>query len=182
VLIDATLELGSVWGLRGSDAFGLLIVGRIVCGNLRRATRHALEESSVDAALVPFVASLVYYATMAVVVIAVPNLFGIQTASVIAVLGDVSLAVGPAMQGTLSDFAAGVMQLVFRPFELGDRVGVAGTAGSVFEIGVFSTVLHTGDDIEIMIPNSSINGDTVKNHSANESRRVAFAGFSGDPG
>ena len=108
---------------------------------------------------------------MAVVLIAVLNLFGIQTASVIAVLGAASLAVGLAMQGTLSNFAAGVMLLVFRPFKIGDYVEVAGTSGGVFEIGIFSTTLHTPDNVKITVPNSAIYGDTVKNYSANETRR-----------
>jgi small conductance mechanosensitive channel len=171
-LIDTVMELGSVWGLRVVGAIGLLLVGRIICGMLRRATRRGLEKSGVEASLVPFVSSLVYYAAMAVVVIAVMNLFGVQTASVIAVLGAASLAVGLAMQGTLSNFAAGVMLLVFRPFKLGDFVEIAGTAGSVFEIGIFSTVLHTGDNIKITIPNSSVYGDVVKNYSANDTRRI----------
>jgi small conductance mechanosensitive channel len=170
-LIDTVVELGSVWGLRVVGAIALLIIGRMICGGLRRATRRALERSGVDDSLVPFVASLVYYAAMAVVVIAVLNLFGIQTASVIAVLGAASLAVGLAMQGTLSNFAAGVMLLVFRPFKIGDYVEVAGTAGGVFEIGIFSTTLHTPDNVKITIPNSAVYGDTVKNYSANATRR-----------
>jgi small conductance mechanosensitive channel len=166
-LIDTIVELGSVWGLRVVGAIALLIVGRLLCSALRRTTRRALERSGVDASLVPFVASLVYYASLAVVLIAVLNLFGIQTASVIAVLGAASLAVGLAMQGTLSNFAAGVML----PFKIGDYVEVAGTSGGVFEIGIFSTTLHTPDNVRITVPNSAIYGDTVKNYSANETRR-----------
>jgi len=171
-LIGTLMELGSLWGLRVVGALAVLIIGRIACGVLRRTTRRALERSGVDDSLVPFVASLVYHASLAVVVIAVLNLFGIQTASVIAVLGAASLAVGLAMQGTLSNFAAGVMLLVFRPFKIGDYVEVAGTAGGVFEIGIFSTTLHTPDNIKIIVPNSAIYGDTVKNYSANETRRI----------
>ena len=173
-LIDTLMELGSVWGLRVVGALAVLVVGRIVCGVLRRATRRTLERSGVDESLVPFVASLVYYASLAVVLIAVLNLFGIQTASVIAVLGAASLAVGLAMQGTLSNFAAGVMLLLFRPFKIGDYIEVAGTAGGVFEIGIFSTTLHTPDNVKIIVPNSAIYGDTVKNYSANETRRNDF--------
>jgi len=169
--IATVVELTSVWGLKVVGAIALFIIGRMVCGALRSATRRACERSSVDASLTPFVANLVYYLALAVVVIAVLNLFGIQTASAIAVLGAASLAVGLAMQGTLSNFAAGVMLLIFRPFRIGDYVEVAGTAGSVQEIGIFSTVLHTPDNVKITIPNSSIYGDTVKNYSANDTRR-----------
>jgi len=171
-LIDTIVELGSAWGLRVLGAIALLIVGRIFCSALRRATRRALEHSAVDASLVPFVTSLVYYASMAIVLIAVLNLFGIQTASVIAVIGAASLAVGLAMQGTLSNFAAGVMLMVFRPFKIGDYVEVAGTAGGVFEIGIFSTTLHTADNVKITVPNAAIYGNTVTNYSANKTRRI----------
>ena len=170
-LVETIVELTSAWGLRVIGAIALLIIGRIVCSALRRATRRALERSSVDESLVPFLSSLVYYLALAVLVIAVLNLFGIQTASVIAVFAAAGLAIGLAMQGTLSNFAAGVMLLIFRPFKIGDYVEVAGTAGSVKEIGIFSSVLHTPDNVKITIPNSAIYGDTVKNYSANDTRR-----------
>ena len=171
-ITETVAELVSTWGLKVVGALAVLIVGRIVCGMLRRATRRALERGNVDPALVPFVSSMVYYFALAVVLIAVLNLFGIQTASVIAVLGAAGLAIGLAMQGTLSNFAAGVMLLIFRPFKLGEWVEVAGTAGSVQEIGIFTTVLHTGDNRRIIIPNSSVYGDTITNYSANETRRI----------
>jgi small conductance mechanosensitive channel len=170
-LATTVVELMSTWGLKVVGAVALLIVGRIVCGMLRRATRRALERGSVEASLIPFLANLVYYIALLVVFIAVLNLFGVQTASIIAVLGAASLAVGLAMQGTLSNFASGVMLLMFRPFRIGDYVEVAGTAGSVQEIGIFSTVLHTPDNVKITVPNSRIYGDTVKNYSANDKRR-----------
>jgi small conductance mechanosensitive channel len=169
--VATIVELTSVWGLKVIGAIALFVVGRIVSGALRRATRGALERSSVDASLTPFLSSLVYYLALAVVVIAVLNLFGIQTASVIAVFAAAGLAIGLAMQGTLSNFAAGVMLLIFRPFRIGDFVEVAGTAGSVQEIGIFSSVLHTPDNVKITVPNSAIYGDTVKNYSANDTRR-----------
>ena len=173
--VSTLVALISAWGLRVIGAIALLVVGRIVCAAMRRATRRALERSSVDESLVPFLSSLVYYLALAVVVIAVLNLFGIQTASVIAVFAAAGLAIGLAMQGTLSNFAAGVMLLIFRPFKIGDYVEVAGTAGSVQEIGIFSSVLHTPDNVKITVPNSAIYGDTVKNYSANDTRRNDLA-------
>jgi small conductance mechanosensitive channel len=170
-LLTSAVELTSAWGLKVLGALAVLIVGRILCGMIRRGTHRALTRASLDASLVPFLSNLVYYASLAVVVIAVLNLFGIQTASVIAVLGAASLAVGLAMQGTLSNFSAGVMLMVFRPFRVGDFVEVAGKAGSVEEIGIFSTVLHSTDNVKIIIPNSGIYGDIVKNYSANDTRR-----------
>ena len=170
-LVETMLELVSSWGLSVVGALALLLVGRIVCSALRRGTRRALERTSVDASLVPFVSGAVYYMALTAVLLAVLSLFGIQTTSVIAVLGAASLAVGLALQGTLSNFAAGTMLLLFRPFRIGDWVEVAGVAGSVQEIGLFSSVLHTGDNVRITLPNSSVYGDIIKNYSANETRR-----------
>ena len=173
--VETIVELTSAWGLKVIGAIALLIIGRIVCGAIRRTMRRGLERSSIDETLVPFLSSLVYYLALAVVVIAVLNLFGIQTASVIAVFAAAGLAIGLAMQGTLSNFAAGVMLLILRPFRIGDYVEVAGTAGSVQEIGIFSSVLHTPDNVKITVPNSAIYGDTVKNYSANDTRRNDLA-------
>lgn len=170
-ILENLTTVASTWGLQVVGAIALLVAGRIVAGVLRRATRHGLERSKADASLVPFLASLVYYLTLAFVVIAVLNLFGIQTASIIAILGAAGLAVGLALQGTLSNFSAGVMLLLFRPFKVGDYVDVGGVAGSVDEVGVFSTRLHTPDNVQIIVPNSKIYGDTLKNYSAPQTRR-----------
>ena len=109
---------------------------------------------------------------LAVVMIAVLNLFGIETTSLIALIGAAGLAIGLALQGTLSNFAAGVMLLIFRPFKIGDYVEVAGAAGSVLEIGVFTTTVNTPDNVRVTIPNAAVYGQTISNYSANPSRRV----------
>ena len=106
------------------------------------------------------------------VLVAVLNLFGIETTSLIAVFASASLAVGLALHGTLSNFAAGVMLLVFRPVRVGDFVEVAGQAGTVQEITIFNTIMHTGDNVRIVIPNGAVYGDVVKNYSANDTRRI----------
>jgi len=170
-LVQTIVTLVSTWGLQVIGAIAVLIVGRIVAGSLRRVTRRALERAELDAVLVPFFASAVYYLTLIAVVIAVLSLFGIETTSLIAVLGAAGLAVGLALQGTLSNFAAGVMLLIFRPFKVGDYVEVTGTAGSVQEVGIFSSVLHSPDNVRIIIPNAAVYGDTIKNYSANDTRR-----------
>jgi small conductance mechanosensitive channel len=171
-IVQTVTTLVSTWGLRVVGALAILLVGRIVAGTLRRSARRGLERSQVDASLVPFLSSLVYYLALAIVLVAVLNLFGIQTASIIAILGAAGLAVGLALQGTLSNFAAGVMLLLFRPFTVGDFVEVSGIAGVVDEVGVFSTTLHTGDNVRIVVPNSKIYGDILKNYSAAETRRI----------
>lgn len=169
---EVALEMISTWGLSVIGAIAVLIVGRIVANLVRRNLRRALERGGTDAALVPFLSSMAYYAVLAVVLIAVLNLFGIQTTSLVAVVGAAGLAVGLALQGTLSNFAAGTMLLVFRPIRPGDFVEVAGVAGSVAEIGIFSTTLNTGDNIRIIVPNTNVYGSVIKNYSANENRRI----------
>jgi small conductance mechanosensitive channel len=150
----------------------ILVVGRMAAGWARRLTRKGLERGEVDATLVPFVAKLVYYGVLAVVVIAALNRLGVATTSVVAIFGAAGLAVGLALQGTLANFASGVMLLVFRPFNLGDYVDAGGTAGTVMEIGIFSTTLKSPDNIKITVPNSQIYGTTISNYNGNETRRV----------
>lgn len=160
------------WGLQVLGAVAVLVLGWIAAGLVRRAIRRALERAAVDTTLRPFVAGLVYYGVLAVVGVAVLSLFGIQTASLVAVLGAAGLAVGFALQGTLSNFASGVMLLLFRPLKVGDYVEVAGTDGSVIEIGIFSTVLNSPDNVRLVVPNSKIYGDTIKNYHGFDTRRV----------
>jgi small conductance mechanosensitive channel len=150
----------------------ILIIGRMAAGWARKITRKGLERGEVDATLVPFVAKLVYYAVLAVVVIAALNRLGVATTSVVAIFGAAGLAVGLALQGTLANFASGVMLLVFRPISLGDYVDVGGTAGTVMEIGIFATTLRSPDNIKITVPNSQIYGTTITNYNGYETRRV----------
>lgn len=162
----------STWGLSVVGAIVVLIVGRIVAGSIRSGVRRGLERAGTDGALVPFLSSIAYYVALAVVAIAVLNLFGIETTSLVAVLGAAGLAVGLALQGTLSNFAAGTMLLLFRPIRLGDYVEVAGVAGTVVEIGIFTTTMNTPDNIKIICPNTRVYGDIIKNFSANDTRRI----------
>jgi small conductance mechanosensitive channel len=162
----------STWGLRVVGAVVLLVVGILVAKAIRGSVRKALQRGSMDATLVPFLSGIVYYLVLAFVVIAVLGLFGIQTTSIIAVLGAAGLAVGLALQGTLANFAAGVMLLVFRPFRVGDYVDAGGIAGSVESIGVFATTLNTPDNVRIVVPNSAVSSSTIKNYAANETRRL----------
>lgn len=160
------------WGLKVVGALVVLIVGRMIAKSIRKGVKKTLERGNMDATLVPFVSSLVYYLVMAFVLIAVLGMVGIQTASMIAVLGAAGLALGLALQGTLSNFASGVMLLVFRPFKLGDFIDAAGTAGTVDSIGIFSTTLNTPDNVRIVMPNSTVWGQTIKNYATNPTRRV----------
>jgi small conductance mechanosensitive channel len=170
-LIETTLTLVSTWGLQVVGAIAVLIVGRWVAALLRRGVTRGLERARVDATLVPFLAGITYYLALAVVLIAVLGLFGIETTSLVAVVGAAGLAVGLAMQGTLANFSSGVMLLIFRPFSKGDFVEVAGVKGSVQQIGIFTTTLSTPDNVRIIVPNSAVSGAIISNYSANDTRR-----------
>ena len=170
-LLETLTEVSMTWGLSVVGAIVVLIVGRIVAGWFRSTVRRVLQKSNVDETLAPFLSSLVYYMIIAFVIIAVLGLFGVPTASFIAVLGAAGLAIGFALQGTLGNFAAGVMLLVFRPFRIGDYIDAGGAAGTVSEISIFTTTLNTPDNVRITIPNSAVSGQTIKNFSANDTRR-----------
>jgi len=171
-VIDQIVTFMTQWGLKVVGAIAVLVIGRIVAGMVRRAVRRALERAGIDATLRPFLSGLVYYMTLAVVLIAVLNLFGVETTSLIAILGAAGLAVGLALQGTLSNFASGVMLLVFRPFKVDDVVEVAGIVGKVVTVEVFNSVLKTGDNIRVVIPNSQIYGAIIKNYNGYDTRRI----------
>ncbi len=171
-VIDAVVVLVSTWGLQVLGAIALLIIGYIIAGMIRNGVRKGLEKSGVDATLVPFLSKMAYYLALGVVLIAVLQKFGVQTTSLVAVLGAAGLAVGLALQGTLSNFAAGVMLLIFRPFKVGDFVDVAGTMGSVKAIEVFTTTMSSPDNIMIIVPNSNVFGSIIKNFTTNPIRRI----------
>ncbi len=171
-LIPLVSTLLAGWGLKVLGALVVLIIGRQLAQWIRRGVRAALKRSKMDATLVPFISSLAYYLVLAFVVIAVLGMVGIQTASIIAVLGAAGLAVGLAWQGTLSNFASGVMLLVFRPFKVGDYIEAAGTGGTVQAVSIFTTTLTTPDNVGIVIPNTSVWGSTIKNYAAQATRRL----------
>ncbi len=171
-LLSTASELIATKGLDVIGAIAVLILGRIAAGAVRRATVGALKRASVDATLVPFLAGLAYFSVLAFTVIAVLGIFGVPTASFVAVLGAAGLAVGLALQGSLGNFAAGVMLLIFRPFKVGDLIEAGGSLGTVRQIGVFSTALDTLDNVRVILPNSNVFGDKIANLSANENRRV----------
>lgn len=166
------LESLTRWGLEVIGALVVLFLGRIVAKWARRAVASALTKGRADDTVVPFLSGMTYWAITGMVVIAALGMVGIQTASLLALLGAAGLAVGLALQGTLSNFAAGVMLLVFRPFKVGDFVNAAGEAGTVKSIGLFSTTIATSDNIRIILSNQSIWGGTIKNFAYYDTRRI----------
>ncbi len=172
VAVETAGGLVIEYGTSAIGAIVLFIVGRIIAGWSRSRLTKVLTKAGTDVSLVPFFASMIYYLILGIVLVAVLNLFGIETTSLIAIFASAGLAVGLALQGTLSNFAAGVMLLIFRPIRVGDFVEVAGQAGTVKEITIFNTIMHTGDNVLIVIPNGAVYGDVVKNYSYNDTRRI----------
>ena len=160
------------YGLSVIGAVLILILGRIAAGIGRKAVRNLLTKAKTDEALIAFIGHLAYYIILVFAFLAALAKFGIQTASFIAVLGAAGFAVGFALQGSLANFAAGVLILVLRPFRLGDIIDAAGVTGTVKEIQLFNTILATPDNIKIIVPNGKIFGDVIKNVSAYDTRRV----------
>ncbi len=160
------------WGIKVLAALAIFIIGRWVAKGIRRGVRRMMEKGGVDPIIIGFVGSITYIALLAFVVIAALGQLGIQTTSFIAILGAAGLAVGLALQGSLSNFAAGFLMIMFRPFKVGDFVEAAGVAGVVKDMQIFTTTLKTGDNKTIIIPNAKISGDNIINYSAEENRRV----------
>lgn len=165
-------ELVLPWSIRLLVAVAILVIGWSVTKLIVRTLRGYLVRYKVDAILINFIASVANYLLLLVVVVAALAQLGINTASLIALIGAAGLAVGLALQDSLANFAAGVMLILFRPFHLGDFVEAAGQSGVVTQINIVSTRLRTGDNREIIVPNGQIYSDSIVNHTANETRRI----------
>lgn len=155
-----------------AKAILFLIVGYLVAGLTGRIIRNRLSRiRRFDQTLVGFASSLVRWLILAFVGIAVLQLFGFQATSLVAVLGAASLAIGLALQGTLSDVASGVMLIIFRHYKMGDYVNIGGTSGTIKDINLFVTEMATPDNVQIIMPNSKAWGSIVTNYSAHPTRR-----------
>lgn len=171
--INQYLPAAVDWATNILLALAILVVGMWIAGKAYKAISGISNRyEQLDDTLFKFLGSVVKYVILAFVGIAVLNRFGVQTASIIALLGAAGLAVGLALQGTLSNLAAGVMLLVFRPYKVGDFIDAAGKFGKVGEIDMFTTILQTFDNQQIIIPNSQIWGEQIINHSHHTVRGV----------
>ena len=171
-IIDQLMAFGANYGLKIIGAIIILILGRIAAGIGRKIVTKVMVKANTDTAVVSFVGSLVHILILTFAVLAALAKFGIQTASFVAVLGAAGFAVGFALQGSLANFAAGVLILVFRPFRTGDLIDVAGVFGTVKEIHLFTTTLATVDNVQIIVPNGKLYGDIIKIYSAIDTGRV----------
>ncbi|KAA1176016.1 mechanosensitive ion channel [Marinobacter salinexigens] len=171
--INQYLPTALDWATNILVALIILVIGIWIAGKAYKSVVHiANKHNQLDDTLFKFFGSVVRYTILAFVGIAVLNRFGVQTASIIALLGAAGLAVGLALQGALSNLAAGVMLLIFRPYKVGDFIDAAGKFGKVTEIDMFTTILQTFDNQQIIIPNSQIWGQQITNHSHHEVRGV----------
>ena len=150
-----------------AGALAILIIGWLLSKLVTGLLRRALNRSKVDQTLVKFLCSCVYMVLMAFVIISAITKLGVNTASFVAVLGAAGFAIGFAMQGSLSNFAAGVMLMLFRPLRTGDLVEAGGVLGTVEEVGVFATVINTLENKRAIIANSEVTGGNIINYSAN---------------
>ncbi len=150
----------------------IFVVGKLVTKRIAMSLSKLLTKRKLDQTVVDFFENFARYLLLAMVIIATLGQLGVQTAQIVAVIGAAGLAIGLALQGSLSNFAAGVLIVTFRPFKSGDYVEVAGVAGSVSSIQIFSTVLTTPDNKMVVIPNGSVISSPITNYSRHETRRI----------
>jgi small conductance mechanosensitive channel len=165
-------ELITIYGLKVVAAIAILIIGRWVSMGIRNMLKKLMKKSNVDDTIISFTANLSYVALLAFVVLAALGQLGIQTTSFIAILGAAGLAVGLALQGSLANFAAGFLMIIFRPFRVGDFIEGGGATGTVENIEIFTTTLKSPDNKTVIIPNAKLTGDNIVNWTVKGTRRV----------
>lgn len=171
-LLKQAPDLVMTYGLKILFAIIIFFVGKYFSGVAQKLVRKLLNSRKIDPTVVSFVSNLTWAVVFVFTVIATLGQIGVQTASLVAVIGAAGLAIGLALQGSLSNFASGVLMVLFRPCRVGDYIEAAGIAGTVDEITIFSTKLRTPDNKVIVAPNSAIMNGTITNYSASENRRI----------
>jgi small conductance mechanosensitive channel len=169
---DFLITKGTAFAIDLLAALFIFVVGRWVAKWASVLAGRAMTRAHVEQILVTFVQHICYFGLLAFVIIAALEKMGIRLTAAIAVLGAAALAVAFALQGSLSNFAAGILMVIFKPFKVGDLVTVAGTQGTVQEIQILNTVLNSPDNVRIVIPNAQITGGTISNYTANATRRI----------
>ena len=164
--------LATEWGGRLLAALAVFVLGRWIVRLIIRWLNVAMQRAEVDATLMGFLDNVLGTALMVLVLLTVASVVGIPTINFLAIIGAAGLAIGLALKDSLSNFSAGVMLVLFRPFKAGDFIEAAGVSGTVEEIGIFKTDIRTGDNRVVIIPNSLVYGGTITNYSAKETRRI----------
>lgn len=165
-------ELVSIYGLKILAALAIFVIGRIVARMFAGGVERAMIKTKAEASLVGFTKNLTYATLLTFVVLAALSQLGIQTTSFVAIIGAAGLAIGLALQGSLSNFAAGVLILIFKPYKIGDYVVAGGGEGVVNDIGIFTTTVLTLDNRTQIIPNSAAMGGMIENYSKQGTRRL----------
>lgn len=160
------------WAIRLGVALAIFIIGKWVARIITRAVQRVMGKAGMDAMLAKFLGNILYAVLLVAVIIAAVDQLGVNTTSLLAVFGAAGLAVGLALQNSLSNFSAGVMLIIFRPFKVGDFIEAAGVSGVVEEVQIFNTLLKTPDNREIIVPNGQIYSGTITNFSARDTRRI----------
>lgn len=171
-VIGKLYEYFVTYGLSFIAAVLIFIVGKWLARLISRLIENVMTKARVEKTLSSFVKNIAYFGLMVFVIIAALNKLGVQTTSFIAIIGAAGLAVGLALQGSLANFAAGVILIIFKPFKVGDYIEAAGDSGIVQEIQIFNTVLTTLDNRRVILPNSKVTGDNIINYTALNKRRV----------
>jgi len=171
-IVQRVWELIAIYGLKVLAAIVIFFVGRWIAKGFRKLIRKVLDKKSIDPTIVGFTGNLIYVLLLTFFIVAAMGQLGIQTTSFIAILGAAGLAVGLALQGSLANFAAGFLMIIFRPFQVGDYIEGAGTAGTVEEIQIFTTVLKTPDNKTVIIPNAKLTADNIVNYTTKGTRRM----------
>ncbi|ARN74580.1 mechanosensitive ion channel family protein [Oceanicoccus sagamiensis] len=171
-LLEDAPNLIVTYGVQLITALAIFIIGKWLARAIANAITNSMNKKNVDKTISNFVGSIIYTALFAFAIIAALGQIGIETASFVAIIGAAGLAVGFALQGSLSNFASGVLLILFRPIRSGDFVEAAGEMGVIDEVGIFSTKMKTGDNKVIIIPNSNIMGGNITNYSMEATRRI----------
>ncbi len=172
--MDTAMELAMAYVPKLVLTVVVLLIGLWLIKRVIKLMNNGMERSSTEPTLAKFLGNLVSIGLKALLLISVASMIGIETTSFIAVLGAAGLAIGLALQGTLANFAGGVLVLLFRPFKVGDFVEAQGVTGTVAEIQIFNTVIKTGDNKHIIVPNGAISNGIITNFSTEATRRVDF--------
>jgi small conductance mechanosensitive channel len=172
LLQDKGVDLGIDLGIKVATALTIFLVGKFIVRLVVSGISKVMQKQAIDKTLETFICNLVKTVLMVVVVIAAIGAIGVETTSFIAIFGAAGLAVGLALQGSLSNFASGVLIVLFRPYQVGDWIEAAGISGSVEQVQILTTILKTGDNKQIIVPNSQIMDSIITNYSANDTRRI----------
>lgn len=173
-IINQLTELAVAYGPKLLGAIAVLVLGSWIINMMMRGVRKMMDRTNLDPSLKPFLRTILRTMLRALLIISVMGMVGIEMTSFIAILGAAGLAVGLALSGTLQNFAGGVMILLFKPFKVGDVLEAQGFIGSVKEIQIFNTILATGDNKTIIIPNGGLANSSMTNYSTQETRRVEW--------